>query len=376
MDERAYWIALQQLEKVGSAVLVRLVNYFGSPRAVWEASPEELEGVPGLKGEIAAVIVEGRQAVDPGRLWEKIRELGLTMITIEDDIYPLSLREIPGPPAVLYLAGDPAYLHRHALAVVGTRRATAYGQRMASEIAADLARAGFGVVSGMARGIDTAAHRGALRAGGWTVAVLGSGLDIIYPPENKGLAAEITAHGVVISEFPPGTMPLPGNFPRRNRLISGLSLGTVVVEAGEKSGALITADLALDQGKDVFAVPGPVTSHASRGTNKLIKQGAKLVENVNDILEEYYTSRSLFPAPLEAAGAEATLEPQEAEVLRLLAGGPVQLDAIVRYAGCQLDTLLAILTSLEVRGLVTQLPGSYYLATEAGEQEVGQQEDR
>ncbi|TDA67224.1 MAG: DNA-protecting protein DprA [Clostridia bacterium] len=308
-------------------------------------------------------LVAARQKDDPHRLLKQIAAHGFHMYTLADAGYPLSLKRINAPPPVLYARGDlTACQGISGIGIVGTRKATAYGRQMAKTLAFDLARAGMVVVSGLARGIDSAAHRGALAAGGKTAAVLGSGLDVIYPPENKDLAAEIAAGGVLLSEFPPGTPPLSQNFPRRNRIISGLALGIVVVEAGEKSGALITADLALEQGREVFAVPGPATSPVSVGPNRLIKQGARLVESAADILEELALPR-LWEAEVEpAAGAEIALEPAEREVLSALAGGPVQLEVLAAEAGRPVSELLPLLTLLEVRGLVRRLPGGFFIS--------------
>lgn len=359
----AYWVALNQVPELGPVSILRLVRHFGTARQAWEASPGDLEQVAGIYPRMRAGLVAARQRIEPDRLLEQVMACGFHIYTLADAGYPLSLKRINAPPPVLYVRGDLAACQGMSwIGIVGTRKATAYGRHVAKTLAFDLAISGLGVVSGLARGIDSAAHRGALAAGGVTAAVLGSGLDIIYPPENKDLAAEIAAGGVLMSEFPPGTRPLSQNFPRRNRIISGLALGIVVVEAGEKSGALITADLALEQGREVFAVPGPVTSPVSAGPNRLIIQGARLVESAADILEELSLPR-LWAAGVEvAAEAQAAIEPPEREVLSALAGGPVQLEVLAEQVKLPVAELLGLLTVLEVRGLVHKLPGSFFVA--------------
>lgn len=365
--DRAYWVALNQVPELGPVSILSLIRHFGTARQAWEASPGDLEQVEGISSRVREALVAARQRIDPHRLLEQVTACGFHTYTLADAGYPLSLKRISAPPPVLYVRGDLAACQGMSwIGIVGTRKATAYGRHVAKTLAFDLAKSGMVVVSGLARGIDSAAHRGALAAGGVTAAVLGSGLDIIYPPENRDLAAEIAAGGVLLSEFPPGTRPLSQNFPRRNRIISGLALGIVVVEAGEKSGALITADLALEQGREVFAVPGPVTSPVSVGPNRLIKQGARLVESAADILEELSLPR-LWAAEVGAAdGAEIVLEPAEREVLSALAGGPVQLEALAEQVKLPVSELLSLLTLLEVRGLVHQLPGSFFVAASRG----------
>ncbi|HWI41647.1 MAG TPA: DNA-processing protein DprA, partial [Verrucomicrobiae bacterium] len=244
---------------------------------------------------------------------------------------------------------------RRAVSVVGSRSATTYGADVAGQISSELAAAGVTVVSGMARGIDTAAHRGALKGGGRTVAVLGCGIDVVYPPENRRLLEETAAAGAVVTEFPMGTAPLAENFPRRNRIISGLSRGVLVVEAAENSGSLITAEYALEQGREVFAVPGNIAYAGSRGTNRLIKQGAKLVDSVEDILAELPVART---AP--TAAPSFSLTPEEAEVFALIAGGPLHIDDIIVKCELTVGEVSSILLRLELKGAVTQLPGKHF----------------
>ncbi|MHB1126605.1 MAG: DNA-processing protein DprA [Bacillota bacterium] len=357
METRAYWVALHHIPILGPRRMLRLVSFLGSAQAVWEAPENQLRSIPQVEPAVVDSILKHRPGINPEEVWLSLLRSGIETLTIEDISYPLNLKRISDPPPVLYWKGKlpvPALN----IAVVGARKATPYGKKVAEQLALDLVRAGVTVTSGMARGIDTYAHRGALRGNGYTIAVLGSGLDVIYPPENKLLMGEIINHGLVVSEFFPGTQPEARNFPARNRIISGLADGTVVVEAGEKSGALITVDFALEQGRDVFAVPGPVTSSMSRGTNALIKQGAKLVEDFRDILEEYNVIQPLFRSE---KGEGTNLTGEERLVLEQLSSVPVQLDDLARFTGLLISQLNVILTYLEIKGVVRQLPGKYYI---------------
>ncbi len=280
-----YWIALKSIKGIGHVSFPALVDRFGSPAAVFGASVSDLQQTEGISRQIAEAIVHFRGWDNVKAELELIRKNDVTIVTYEDELYPGQLLNIYDRPPYIYVRGN---LSREDinLAIVGSRAASTYGKYTTERISRDLALQGVTVVSGMARGIDSSAHRGAITAHGRTVAILGSGLDVIYPPENKKLFADIVENGAVVSEFPLGTPPRSTNFPARNRIISGISYGVVIVEAGEKSGSLITARLALEQGREVFAVPGSIDSAGSRGTNKLIKQGAKLIENTEDILEE------------------------------------------------------------------------------------------
>jgi len=304
-----------------------------------------------------------------------------TILRLEDDRYPERLRAIPDPPPVLYCDGLPEPEDRVAIAIVGARQATSYGVRVTEALARDLSRLGFTIVSGMARGIDAAAHKGALAAGGRTIAVLGCGLDVVYPPEHGRLRAEIARSGSVMTEFPPGTRPLASHFPRRNRILSGLALGVVVVEAAEGSGSLITARLALDQGREVFAVPGPLDAPLSRGPHGLIKQGAKLVETVEDIVEELLPQldesacgageqRSRLTKARAPAGAQenaealnlSDLSAEEKCVMTLITREPVTIDALTARTGLPPAVVAGALLELELKEVVRQMPGQrYYL---------------
>jgi len=285
---------------------------------------------------------------------EHIRD-AIAVITIDDAAYPARLRTIFDPPSRLYVRGELHPADVSAVAIVGARRATEYGRAVAEELARDLATCGITVVSGMARGIDAAAHRGALAAGGRTIAVLGCGPDVVYPPEHRGLMSEIIGQGAVMSEFAPGTPPRPGQFPLRNRIISGLSLGVVVVEGRLDSGALITADAALEQGREVFAVPGRITDPTACAPHRLVQEGAKLVQGVGDILEELR-----LPVPAGPALGMPHLEGTEAMIFARLDVTPQHVDQLALRCGLPVSAVSAALTALECRGLVTAWPGARY----------------
>ena len=359
MAAREFWVALQQTPGLGARRFLQLVKIFGNPHAVWEAPEKEILALEGL-GKTAASLLKWRRQVNPAGIMAKLDAAGIRVLTLAEEAYPLELKRIYDPPPVLYWRGCRLPGEGLKIAIVGTRRATAYGLKVAAELAADLAVAGVGVVSGLARGIDAAAHRGALQGQGATWGILGCGVDVIYPPEHRELYRQVMDSGAIISEFPPGTPPDAGHFPARNRIISGLTSGTVVVEAAAKSGALITADLALEQNRDVFAVPGPITSRSSQGANELIKQGARVVTGVEDILAEYTTASlwSLSRAEQEVAVALTTTEEQ---VLAGLSVMPVHLDALLATAGLPPGELNTALLQLEMRQLVRRLPGGFYV---------------
>ncbi|MEJ5359150.1 MAG: DNA-processing protein DprA [Desulfobacterales bacterium] len=367
-EEILPWLHLQRLPGIGNLLYKRLIDRFGTAAAVLQAEPEAWREVEGMNGR-AMEALRRKPSPDPAllasiRAWLK---KGIRVVTLADCDYPPLLREIPDPPPVLFARGEPAAVGAFPVAVVGSRRPTRYGRDMAHRLAGDLARRGCTVVSGLAFGIDAAAHEGALAAGGKTVAVLGSGLERIYPAEHGPLAKRLLDGGALFSEFAPEAAPEAWRFPVRNRVISGLSLGCVVVEAGARSGALITARLAADQGREVFAVPGSVASPRSAGTHGLIKQGAKLVENVEDILVELG-----FPAPGESADPPATgtrpsapaepLTPEETEVLQALGPYPLHIDELGRSLGKDAGTLSSLLLQLELKGAALSHPGKYYTA--------------
>ncbi len=363
VDEKVYWMGWQYLLPGSARRIWNLVERFGSPRAAWMASGEDLVARGGFEPRAAAYLVRCRSELDLQAEVARLQELNITYITSDEKGYPHLLRVIFDPPPGLFIRGSLPPAGEQAVAVVGSRRPTPYGVTVAEKLAGELARAGVTVVSGMARGIDSAAHRGALEAGGRTVAVLGCGVDVVYPRENRRLMEDIIEAGAVISEFPPGSPPEAWHFPVRNRIISGLCRATVVVEAAERSGALITADLALEQGRDVMAVPGPVTSPQSRGPNQLIKQGARLVESVEDILEELGITR-LFPAKHLQAPVMPGLTADEEAVYRVLSGDPVAVDIIIENTGLATQQVLSALMFLEVKGLARQFPGRLYARRE------------
>lgn len=289
-----------------------------------------------------------------------LRRDGVRTVILGEDAYPSLLREISNPPPVLFIRGALVAADSKAVAIVGSRRPSLAGIEMARTLAGELAGAGFTIVSGLARGIDTAAHRGALDGGGRTLAVLGSGMDNIYPPDNAGLADAVAAQGAVLTEFLPGCLPLRQNFPRRNRVISGLALGTVVIEAGERSGALITAACALDENRTVFAVPGAPGYARSKGANKLIKEGAKLVESARDVLEDLAPEIGHSSAQADMRFLPDLSEAEERTVA-LLSDAPLHVDEISRHLGARSSSVLCVLLSLETKGLARSLPGKYYV---------------
>nr|WP_322786317.1 DNA-processing protein DprA [Desulfofundulus thermocisternus] len=359
LERKIYWLGWQYLLPGGARYVWSLVKKFGSPGAAWAASGEELVTRGGLEPGMAGSLVHRRAELNLREELARLQEQDIKYVTIEDGEYPRLLRNIFDPPPALFVRGSLSRLGEQAVAVVGSRRPTPYGLAVAEKLGEELARAGLAVVSGMARGIDSAAHRGALAAGGMTVAVLGCGVDVVYPRENRRLMEEIIRSGAVVSEFPPGSPPEAWHFPVRNRIISGLSRATVVVEAAEKSGALITADLALEQGREVMAVPGPVTSPQSRGPNQLIKQGARLVEGAEDILEELGMT-CLFPAGERQSPALPRLTADEEAVYGTLSTEPLPVDVVVEKTGLAVQQVLSALMFLEVKGLVRQFPGRLY----------------
>jgi DNA processing protein len=355
-----YWFALKSVPLVGNVTFLRLISHFGSPEAALAAPEHELAQVRGLSAAVRASLLSHDWHPFAQAEGDRLAASGARVLDLLSEQYPKLLLEIPDPPPFLYLKGE-LKGSEPAVAIVGSRRATQYGLCTATRLARDLAACGVTVVSGMARGIDTAAHWGAVKAGGRSVAVLGCGIDQVYPPENEALCRAVAASGALLSEFPLGTAPLAENFPRRNRIISALSRGVVVVEAGEHSGSLITARYALEQGREVFAVPGNVTCSGSRGGNGLIKEGAKLVERVEDILEE-------LSLPPPASGAlegppACSLTAPEAELYVLLCRGPLQIDDIIVQSQLTAGEVSATLLGLELKGAVARLPGGHFAVT-------------
>ncbi|MBI4355727.1 MAG: DNA-protecting protein DprA [Candidatus Omnitrophica bacterium] len=358
----------------GPLAAKRLLQVLGSAEAVLRASAETLQRAGRMKAASAQRVAEACRNKE--RLYREqalIRKTGVTVVTLDDAGYPSRLKTITDPPMVLYVRGTLLPEDGAAIAIVGAREASLYGQETAERFAHDLAQRGVTIVSGLARGIDAAAHRGALTAGGRTIGVLGSGLARLYPEEHRDLAKRIAEQGAVLSEFPLEAGPRREYFPRRNRVISGLSLGVVVVEAGQKSGALITADCALEQGREVFAVPGKVDAVTARGTNNLIKQGAKLVESAEDILEEFgIEAEQTRKADHEnTKGHETTklaeLTEAQSKIVEVLSGEPRYLDEITRSAELPVYQVSSELVDLEMRHLVKQLPGKRYVRVTSDE---------
>jgi DNA processing protein len=350
-DDRAYWVLLCSVAGIGPIRFQKLLDTFGSARSAWHASDLSLAAA-GLDRRTVEEIKRLRQTTTPDQILERLGKLGITASTLGDTDYPENLRQVADPPPVLFVCGTLEQGDAHAVALVGTRRATPYGCSVAERLATDLARSGVTLVSGLAKGIDTVAHSAAVRAGGRTIAVLGNGLDQVYPPENTALASRIvtTQHGALVSEFAPGIPPDAVNFPRRNRIISGLSRLTVIVEAGERSGALITADFALEQGRDVMAVPGSIYSTASAGANALLKQGATPVTCADDILQALGT-----PAEDNSlARAMPDLGPSEATVWQVLDNQPRHVNELVLRLPMPVGAVSAALTMLELKGFARQ----------------------
>ncbi|PKP55145.1 DNA-protecting protein DprA, partial [Candidatus Atribacteria bacterium HGW-Atribacteria-1] len=320
-----YWLAWNKIPDIGPKRFYKLLEYFGSADAAWQVKSEEISEVLNLNPKISSKIFEEKNNTNPEWELDLIYKHKINVLTIEDALYPENLKTIYCPPPVLYFKGTIVESDKNSVSIVGSRKATYYGKMVAEKLGKDLALAGLTIISGMARGIDTAAHKGAISVNGRTIAVLGCGIDHIYPPENRRLAQEIQESGAVISEFPLSTLPERQNFPRRNRVISGLSLGTVVVEAAEKSGALITADFALEQGREVFAIPGNINSPLSNGSHNLIKQGAKLVNNYQDILEEIHIALPQKTAEKEMIKENTSLTEEEKTIYQIITKEPTQI---------------------------------------------------
>lgn len=358
MDDKRYWIGFNLIKGIGAVRMQALIQHFGDLEVAWKASPGELAEA-GLGAKVIERILQARAEIDLEKLWARIEAQGITILTWEDDNYPGRLREIEQPPPVLYVRGEYLPDDLFAVAIVGTRRVTAYGRQITEELASFLAANGITVISGLARGVDAIAHQTTLKAGGRTIAVLGSGVDKIYPPEHRGLAERMTGRGAVISDYAPGTPPDASNFPPRNRIISGLSLAVVVVEAGETSGALITAEFAAEQGREVFAVPGSILAPQSKGTNKLIQRGALPLLSMNDLMQaldltrmgEQKAARKLIPA-----------DETEARLMNVLGSEPLHVDEIRNQAELPIEKVSATLALMELKGMVRQVGGMNYVA--------------
>lgn len=359
MDSKIYYLLFNRVNGLGPRRLNRLLEYFGTPDKVWYADREQLSKVPDIPPGIIDEIVTRRRQLNPEHEIQKLKDQGIGVLFSDEPGYPPLLKEIFDPPKVLYFRGNPTVFSKRTFGIVGARKATHYGLTVSESIAGDLAAADLCIVSGMARGIDSAAHKGALGALGSTAAVLGCGVDITYPRENKKLMDEIIKTGIVISEFPPGTSPIPGNFPQRNRIISGISEGIMIVEAAEKSGSLITADFALEQGRDVFAVPGQVTNSLNRGAHRLIKQGARLVETAADVLEELGIDYSILDE--KPKSSINGLTSVDKKIYNIVSDVPVSSEFIIETSGRSPSEVLSTLLCLELQGLIRQLPGHLYV---------------
>ena len=360
MNAREAYIALNMIDGIGPVKVRALVEALGEPAGVFKAPHADLVRVRGIGPELAQSIITQREQVDPVAEEEKAAKLEARLVTFVDDDYPELLKQIHDPPLALYVQGTLEKKDKQSVAVVGTRRASHYGLSVADRLGYQLAKCGLVVVSGLARGIDSAAHQGALKGGGRTIAVLGSALDTLYPPENAELARKITKQGAVISEYTLGREADRTTFPYRNRIISGMSMGAVIVEADTKSGAMMTADAALDQGRSVFAVPGRIDQPGSHGPHRLIKNGARLVEDIDDILQEF---EMLLPTdPLKKAAAldslpRVQLSADEQAVIKALFEEPLDIDSLARRANLPMPLLTSMLLGLEMKRVIRMLPG-------------------
>jgi DNA processing protein len=357
-DKRKYFVGFNLVKGIGAARLRSLLDFFGDISIAWQAPPAALQAA-GLSSKLVENLRQVRNEVSLDQVWEQLHAKGIQVLTWEDKDYPARLSEIDLCPPVLYLRGQILPADEWAVAIVGTRRVTAYGRQVTESVVQKLVNCGITVVSGLARGVDAVAHRTALQAGGRTLAVLGSGVDRIYPPEHRQLAEQISAQGALISDYAPGTPPEAVNFPPRNRIISGLSLATVVIEAGSKSGALITANFAAEQGREVFALPGSVLSPQSKGTNRLIQDGARPLLDPQEILEVLDLARV---AAYQEARIVLPADAVEASLLQVLALEPLHVDEIQALANLPIEQVTATLTLMELKGMVRQLGGMRYQA--------------
>lgn len=357
MEQLRYWLGFNLVHGIGPTKLRRLLEYFGDASAAWHAATGDLQAA-GLDRRSLENLLTARASIDLDVVLQRVAKCGAQVLTWESPDYPRNLLNIAAPPPVLFVQGSLRPEDEWAVGMVGTRRATAYGRDVARTMAAGLASSGVTVVSGLARGIDAVAHRAALEAGGRTIAVLGCGVDQVYPPEHRELAQAIRRAGALVSDYPLGTPPDAVNFPPRNRIISGLSKGVLLVEADEDSGALITCDYAAEQGRDVFAVPGNINQRSSHGPNKLIQQGAKMVLNVADVLEELNLA---LVSERQEARVALPADATEQKVLHHLAVGPTHIDDLCQQLGLPVAQLSGTLAMMELKGLVRQIGGMNYV---------------
>ncbi len=364
-DQARYWVAFNRISTIGRARFAIMESYFGDLETAWRAGSSDLAAA-GLDQRSVRAIVSRRPSISPDAEWERLEKLGIDAFTARDHRYPSLLKEVYDYPPVLYVKGRILPEDMRSVTIVGTRKTTSYGREVTRQLAEDLSKNSVTIVSGLARGIDSIAHRAALDCGGRTLAVLANGLDTVYPPEHAQMAREVSENGALISEHPPGIRPEAKNFPRRNRILSGLTPGTVVVEAGEGSGALWTVRHALDQDREVMAVPGSIFSPASREANRLIQQGAKMVLDYTDILEELNFS---------ALGQQIELLPilpqndEEAQLLRYITFEPLHIDDIQRTSGLPVASVSSSLAMMEIKGLVRQVGGMSYIRTREAQAE-------
>jgi len=358
MDDKKYWIGFNLINGIGAVRMQALIQHFGDLETAWKAAPVEFARA-GLGLKLIERIIQARENVDLTRLWTKIESQGIRILTWEDEAYPQRLKEIDQPPPVLYVRGEYLPDDVFAVAIVGTRRVTPYGRQITEQLAAFLASNGMTVISGLARGVDAIAHQTSLKAGGRTIGVLGSGVDKIYPPEHRSLAEQMMERGAIISDYASGTPPDASNFPPRNRIISGLSLAVVVIEAGETSGALITAEFAAEQGREIFAVPGSILAPQSKGTNKLIQNGALPLLCVEDLMQaldltrmgEHKAARKIIPS-----------DETEARLIGVLGDEPIHVDEIRNQTALPIEKVSATLALMELKGMVRQVGGMNYVA--------------
>lgn len=356
-EELKYWHCLAMIKEIGPKTYQKLYNYFSSTTAVWQASLSNMQKA-GIRATTAYAISKSKAELTPDIEWQKLQKLNIKVITIKDDKFSKQLREIYEPPFLLYYKGNIELLNQTSLAVVGTRKITAYGQQVVPKIVAPLVAQNITIVSGLALGIDALAHQTCINNNGSTIAVLGSGLDQIYPASNRYLAEKIINTGLIISEYPPGTPPLKHHFPYRNRIISGLCLGTIVIEGNEDSGSLITAKYALDQNREIFAVPGNILAQYSTGTNKLIKMGAKLITSTEDIFEELNIEQTKQFNQAQKVIAD---NKEEEIILNILSNEPLHVNDIIKQVQLDVATTNSTLSLMEIKGKIKNLGGSNYV---------------
>ena len=361
-DKRCYWIALSGVKGIGNVTFKNLLAKFGDPEKILDAPESELSKVEGIRKETVQDIVNKNFNPDPSDEIKKLGSCGARIVTFDDPEYPAPLKEVHDPPMILYVRGAEIPQNKIFVAIVGSRNATHYGLKAAEEFGHGIARRGLGVVSGMALGIDAASHWGCISGKGSTIGVLGTGIDIVYPGQNRKLFKKIVEKGTIITEFPMGTKPSPSNFPKRNRIISGLSRGVLVVEATKNSGSLITASIALEQGRDIYAVPGSIESFKSRGCHFLIKHGAMLAENVDDIMESLGMN---YPGMVKSDTFIKKALPEISELEKIIydviGDYPMHIDQIQKKGNIGSGDLSGALTKMELKGIIKQLPGKMFV---------------